>query len=101
MTRSLSTLGDRNIKNNPRAFLGKGIPSQTPEQKELAALKKELADVRMERDILKKAMGIFTKKTGDLRVYGRTQEHISLSGHVRSIRGTRKRLLQLDEPWSL
>lgn len=45
-------------------FPGKGIPSQTPEEKQLAALKKELADVRMERDILKKAMGIFTKKNG-------------------------------------
>ena len=44
--------------------MGKGIPSQTPEEKELAKLKKELADVRMERDILKKAMGIFTKKNG-------------------------------------
>ncbi|NGP90306.1 IS3 family transposase, partial [Aliifodinibius halophilus] len=43
---------------------GKGIPSRTPEEKELAELKKELADVRMERDILKKAMGIFTKKNG-------------------------------------
>ena len=45
-------------------FPGKGIPQQTPEEKELAKLKKELADVRMERDILKKAMGIFTKKNG-------------------------------------
>lgn len=45
-------------------FPGKGIPSRTPEDKELAELKKELADVRMERDILKKAMGIFTKKNG-------------------------------------
>ena len=47
-----------------QAFPGKGIPSRTPEEKELAELKKELADVRMERDILKKAMGIFTKKNG-------------------------------------
>ncbi|WP_445665333.1 transposase [Fodinibius sp. AD559] len=50
-------------KTQPQqAFPGKGIPSRTPEEKELAKLKKELADVRMERDILKKAMGIFTKK---------------------------------------
>jgi transposase len=47
-----------------KPFPGKGIPSRTPEEKELAELKKELADVRMERDILKKAMGIFTKKNG-------------------------------------
>jgi len=32
-----------------QAFPGKGIPSRTPEEKELAELKKELADVRMER----------------------------------------------------
>lgn len=51
-------------KKPQQSFPGKGIPQQTPEQKELAALKKELADVRMERDILKKAMGIFTKKNG-------------------------------------
>jgi transposase len=52
-------------KNKPQpSFPGKGIPSRTPEEKELEELKKELADVRMERDILKKAMGIFTKKNG-------------------------------------
>jgi len=52
-------------KNSPqRSFPGKGIPSRTPEEKELAELKKELADVRMERDILKKAMGIFATKNG-------------------------------------
>lgn len=51
-------------KKPQQSFPGKGIPSWTPEHKELAELKKELADVRMERDILKKAMGIFTKKNG-------------------------------------
>jgi len=51
-------------KQPQQAFPGKGIPSRTPDQKELAELKKELADVRMERDILKKAMGIFTTKSG-------------------------------------
>ena len=52
-------------KQQPQqAFPGKGIPGQMPEEKELAELKKELTDVRMERDILKKAMGIFTKKNG-------------------------------------
>jgi len=51
-------------KKPQQSFPGKGIPSQTTEEKELAELKKELADVRMERDILKKAMGIFTKKNG-------------------------------------
>jgi len=51
-------------KKPQQSFPGKGIPNQTPDQKQLAELKKELADVRMERDILKKAMGIFTKKSG-------------------------------------
>ena len=51
-------------KKPQQSFPGKGIPSRTPEEKGLAELKKELADVRMERDILKKAMGIFTKKNG-------------------------------------
>ena len=47
-------------KKPQQSFPGKGIPSRTPEEKELAELKKELADVRMERDILKKAIGIPT-----------------------------------------
>jgi len=33
----------------------------TPEELELKSLKKELRDVRMERDILKKAVSIFSK----------------------------------------
>src|SRR5699024_7289195 len=44
------------------SFPGKGIARQTPEEKEAAELRRELADVQMERDILKKALGIFTKK---------------------------------------
>jgi transposase len=42
------------------AFSGKGIKQLTPEQKELARLQRELADVKMERDILKKAVSIFS-----------------------------------------
>lgn len=34
----------------------------TEEQKELRALQKELREVKMERDILKKAVGIFSKR---------------------------------------
>jgi len=33
----------------------------SPEQQELKALKKELRDVKLERDILKKAVSIFSK----------------------------------------
>ena len=36
----------------------------TEEESELAKLKKELAEVKMERDILKKAVGIFSKSDG-------------------------------------
>lgn len=42
------------------AFSGKGNKQLTEEQRELARLKKELADVKMERDILKKAVSIFS-----------------------------------------
>lgn len=42
------------------SFPGKGIAKQTPEEKQNAKLRRELNDVRIERDILKKALGIFT-----------------------------------------
>ena len=42
-----------------KAFPGKGNLS------ELAALRRKLRDVEMERDILKKAVGIFSKETGN------------------------------------
>ena len=45
-------------------FPGQGIPKQTEEQKEIARLKKELRDAQMERDILKKAVSIFSKSDG-------------------------------------
>ena len=43
--------------NGIESFRGQGIPKASNE--ELLALKKELADVKMERDILKKAAAIF------------------------------------------
>tara|TARA_B100000745_G_C19855132_1_gene284236 strand:+ start:216 stop:524 length:309 start_codon:yes stop_codon:yes gene_type:complete len=57
------------MRDNPSlAFSGNGNKQLTEEQKEMARLKKELADVKMERDILKKAVGIFSvsdrKSTG-------------------------------------
>ncbi len=45
------------IAHQEKSFPGNG----NPRDEELARLKRELADVKMERDILKKALGIFTK----------------------------------------
>jgi transposase len=42
------------------AFSGNGNQQLTEEQRELARLKRELDDVKMERDILKKAVSIFS-----------------------------------------
>jgi transposase len=42
------------------AFGGIGKKQLTEEQRELAKLRRELDDVRMERDILKKAVSIFS-----------------------------------------
>ena len=47
-----------------KSFPGNGTPKQTEEDGELARLKRELDDVKMERDILKKAVGIFSRSDG-------------------------------------
>ncbi|MCP4520185.1 MAG: transposase [Cytophagales bacterium] len=52
----------REYKNTNRpAFTGNGNIALTPEQEEIARLKKELKEAQMERDILKKAVSIFSK----------------------------------------
>jgi transposase len=43
------------------SFPGNGNVKQTPEQEQIALLEKRLKDTEMERDILKKAIGIFSK----------------------------------------
>lgn len=50
--------------DGPKAFPGKGIEKLTLEEAELRRLQQENADLRMERDILKKAIGIFGKTSG-------------------------------------
>ena len=45
-------------QENVKAFPGQG----NPRDEELARLRKENADLKMERDILKKAMAIFSKQ---------------------------------------
>lgn len=46
------------------SFPGNGNKQMNQEESEVARLQKELADMRMERDILKKAVGIFSKSDG-------------------------------------
>jgi transposase len=46
--------------NKDSAFPGNGNIQQTASEKEMAELKRELKDVKMERDILKKAISIFS-----------------------------------------
>ena len=55
----LSTWRSQYKNHKDIAFPGNGRKMQTEAEKELARLQKELADVRMERDILKKAISIF------------------------------------------
>lgn len=50
--------------DGPQAFPGKGVEQLPPEQAELKRLERENADLRMERDILKKAIGIFSSRRG-------------------------------------
>lgn len=47
---------------NEGSFSGKGVPNMTPEEREIARLKKELADAKLDAEILKKAISIFSKK---------------------------------------
>jgi len=46
------------------SFPGHGQPKYTPEEAEIARLKKQLREVEMERDILKKAISIFSRGDG-------------------------------------
>jgi transposase len=49
-------------KKGELAFLGNGKQKLTPQEEEIRRLKKELDEVGQERDILKKALAIFSKK---------------------------------------
>ena len=53
---------EKEFINPDRAyFTGNGVVALSPEEKEIRQLKRELKDAQMERDILKKAVGIFSK----------------------------------------
>ncbi|MCK5367511.1 MAG: transposase [Cyclobacteriaceae bacterium] len=49
---------------NEGSFSGKGNANLTTDQKEIVRLKKELKDAQIERDILKKAVSIFSRSDG-------------------------------------
>lgn len=46
------------------SFPGNGKVGLTESESEIARLKRELAEMRLERDILKKVVGIFSKSDG-------------------------------------
>ena len=55
----------REFLDSPQtSFPGKGNVVRTPEQEEIHRLKKELQELQTERDILKKAVGIFSRSDG-------------------------------------
>jgi len=49
------------LSNGKLAFPGHGIEALTEEQKRIRELEKKLRETQMERDILKKAMAIFSR----------------------------------------
>mgnify|MGYP000854464034 FL=1 len=49
------------LSNGKPVFPGNGVEALTDEQKRIRELEKELRETQMERDILKKAMAIFSK----------------------------------------
>ena len=49
------------LKNESTAFPGKGNKAMTDSERKIDELEKELRETRLERDILKKAVGIFSK----------------------------------------
>ncbi len=48
-------------KDGNLAFPGNGIEALTPDQKRIRELEKKLKDVEIDREILKKALAIFSK----------------------------------------
>lgn len=49
------------INHKDASFPGKGNKTMTESEREISNLKKELREAKLERDILKKAVGIFSK----------------------------------------
>jgi transposase len=53
--------GGSGLAQGDKAFVGKG--RVTPEEAEIKGLRKQLEKVREERDILKKALAVFSKQS--------------------------------------
>ena len=51
-------------EDQSKAFIGGGNAKKKPAPNELSLLRKKLREVELERDILKKAVGIFSKSEG-------------------------------------
>ena len=49
------------LKHNDAAFPGKGNKTMTESERRVKELEKQLKETELERDILKKAVGIFSK----------------------------------------
>jgi len=52
------------LKNKDASFPGKGNKTMTESERKIKELEKELREMKLERDILKKAVGIFSKNDG-------------------------------------
>ena len=52
------------LEKGTGSFPGHGKPKHTAEEAEIAQLKKQLREVELERDILKKAISIFSRGDG-------------------------------------
>ena len=59
---NLSRWRTQHRKRGELAFPGHGKENLTPQEEKVKRLQRELNDVTQERDILKKALAIFTKK---------------------------------------
>ena len=51
-------------RDKEKSFPGEGKKALSPEEAQIALLKKQLADKKMELEILKKAISIFSRKDG-------------------------------------
>ena len=54
----------RESRQQKGIFSSKGKPSLTPEERQIRELRKQLKETQLERDILKKAVSIFSKGDG-------------------------------------